>query len=122
MSLELDVSEAIIDLATKKDIQLFRGTGGVWADGRFVDGITADATFIGSVQPNTNENQSLPEGVRTRGLWDVWSTSELKPSKREDGTPADIVMWDGIPHEVYDFKDWSKDGGYWYALVVKVQQ
>ncbi len=119
---DIDVTDAIRYLGLKAKVTLARASGGVWVDGRYAAGASSAVSFTATVQSYADENQTLPEAVRTKRLINVWSTSELKPTKRGEGTPGDVITWNGAPYEVYDFWDRSTDGSYWKALCVAVDQ
>jgi hypothetical protein len=119
----IDLTGAIRRLALASQVTLSRAArGGVYVDGRWVPADATDVQVTAVVQNYTDENQTLPEAVRTKRLIKVWSDSALKPAKRAEGTPGDRISWQGSPYEVYEFWDRSTDGNYWEALCVAVDQ
>lgn len=119
----INLSRAVKRFALTAAVELYRSnTGGNWADGRWVPSSSEVVSLTASVQPNIDEKQDLPDGVRSKRILNVWSTSAIRPVKRIEGTPGDVIVHDGEPYEVYDFKDWSRNGAYWWAMCVAVNQ
>ena len=119
----IDVTNAILRLGLRDQITLKRANqGAAIVDGRYADAATDDVQLFATVQSYQDENQSLPEAVRSKRMINVWSNSEIKPVKRAEGTSPDRVVWNGSEYEVYDFWDRSTDGGYWKALCTAVDQ
>jgi len=119
----IDVTGAVLRLGLRAQVMLKRASiGGQFVDGRSVAAPTDDVLLYATVQSYTDENQSLPEAVRSKRMINVWSNSQIKPVKRADGTDPDRIVWNGSEYEVYDFWDRSTDGGYWKALCTAVDQ
>lgn len=119
----INMTHAITRLGLKAKVQLSRAdAGGNYVDGRWVSAPNSTVDFTATVQSYIDEQQSLPEEVRTKRLIKVWSTSVLKPNKRVEGTTGDLILWNGAPYEVHQFWDRSTDGNYWTAICVAVDQ
>lgn len=114
---------ALRRLAQRAKLALTRyEVGGSWVDGRWVDGSQTPVEFTGVAQSYTDENQELPEAMRLKRLIKVWSTDALRPIRRSEGRPGDVITWNGSPYEVHLFWDRSNDGNYWTAVCVAVDQ
>lgn len=123
INLQNGAGSALKRLAQRAKLTLLRaGSGGNWIDGRWVDVPTTGVEFTGVAQSYTDEKQELPEAQRLMRLIKVWSTSELRPIRRTEGKPGDIIVWNGSPYEVHLFWDRSNDGNYWTAVCVAVDQ
>ena len=97
----------------------FDGTTGLWADGA-----TTASTIRASVQPaKGNELLRLPEALRTKGVVEVISPSELKTANEDDKTGADEITWNGEQWVVQLVDDFSThqsgDLAHYEALAVR---
>lgn len=69
-----------------------------WTAGRAVAGVATDSPFTGSVQPmGGKDRQVLPEGLRQRDGRKVYAPrGTLRTDDQHAGTPADVVVVDGV--------------------------
>lgn len=119
----IDVTGAIRRLGQVSQCTLYRANyGSTIIDGRYVDAPTTGVQFTATVQSYVDEMQNLPEATRTKRMIKVWSTSQLKPTQRSEGTPGDLIEWNGHRYEVEQFMDRSNDGNYWSAICTAVDQ
>lgn len=118
----IDLSDVVRYYALTATVQLLRASVGAWVDGRWTPGARAPVSLTASVQPFMDDTESLPEGQRSRQMLNVWSTSAMRPVRRKEGTPGDIIVHDGAHYEVEEFLDWARNGNYWQARCVKVEQ
>ncbi len=123
INLQNGAGSALKRLSQRAKLLLTRyEVGGSWVDGRWVDGSQTPVEFMGVAQSYTDEKQELPEAQRAKRLIKVWSTSELRPIRRSEGRPGDVITWNGAPYEVSLFWDRSNDGNYWTAVCTAVDQ
>jgi hypothetical protein len=123
INLQNGPGSALRRLSQQAQLTLIRaGESGSWVDGRWVDGFSDGVQFTGVCQAYTDEKEELPEASRMKRLIKVWSTSELRPLRRENGKPGDIIVWNGVAYEVSLFWDRSNDGNYWTAVGTAVDQ
>lgn len=97
--------------------------------GEFVDGVYhKDETpcrfcITGSIQPATNEEiQRLPEGQRTREVFKLYTTHQLRVGDAKQEEEPDIVRWSGKRFEVSAEGAWKHLGNYYKYMLVGVAQ
>ena len=119
----IDLSRAVRHMGVSGDVVLeLYDTPGMWINGRWEAPEGATATIIASVQPAGEDVERLPEGLRTKNAISVFSVSELRPVRRAENEPSDVVRWDGERYEVGFVEDWNINGKYWRAVCTKVDQ
>jgi hypothetical protein len=118
----INLSRAVQRFALTADLQLLRQSSGTYVDGRWVEGALSAVSVTASVQPFAGDRQALPEGMRGREVWSVWSTSELRPVMRADGTTGDYAVFEGKQYQFFELQDWSHNGAYWEGKMAKVDQ
>jgi len=87
--------------------------------GRAVAGATSVLNFSASVQPLTgNERQALPEGLRERGRYYIYTSFALRTEDQTTKTPADEVDLFGKKYKVVLLEPWQNNIlGHYKALV-----
>lgn len=77
--------------------------------------------IIASVQPLSGEElENLREGERSQDFREVYTSTELRPTKPEDGTLGDHVVLDGVEYEVQKCQDWKGVAGFFHVVVARV--
>lgn len=96
----------------QEDLELTRFAAGTrGADGRFVAAGQPAVPFSGSVQPAPGRVlETLEEGERKRGVWLLFTRTELRTADLDAQTPADRVIRvvDGREYEVREVHHWPK--------------
>ena len=64
----------------------------------------------------------LPEGVRSRETWNVWTDCELFNANVQLQREPDILKRNDLEFEVMVVRDWFTQGGYNKATVVRLGQ
>lgn len=78
--------------------------------GRVVTGATSPLSFSGSVQPITgNERQALPEGLRERGRYYLYTDFALRTENQTTKEPADEVDLFGSKYKVVFLEPWQNN-------------
>jgi hypothetical protein len=81
--------------------------------------LAAPFTIEASVQPlRGNEVDRLPEGLRTRELKKLYTSTELNGSA--PGEEPDRVTIDGEVWEVATVERWAELGNYWKVMIAKL--
>ena len=110
------------------DITLTRRPAGSYVSGTWVPAATTATTIRASVQPaKFSSIMRLPEGLRTRGVVDVFSESELLAANEATGIEGDMVSWQGEQWEVQIVDAWldghhAPELGHWRAVAVRVDR
>jgi hypothetical protein len=98
-------------------------TPGMRMGGRWVDSSPITGAATASIQPAIGESlELLPQGTRTTDAIEVWGTSEMRPLRREEGKPADRIVWKGREYSAEVVEDWWQHGRYWFAVCAVVDQ
>ncbi len=89
--------------------------------GRAVAGGTSTLAMVASVQPVTGRDlQRMPEGLRTRELVKLYTTTQLRTADEGAGTVADRFAYRGATWEVQTVEDWADAGNYFKCIAAKV--
>ncbi len=84
-----------------------RGAVGSIVNGEYVPGALTTTAIVISIQPLTDEEMlSLPEGRRTMRHVKAYTATRLQAVDQVNGTPADLVAFDGFDFEVQKVEDW----------------
>jgi hypothetical protein len=98
-----------------------RGKGQI-VKGRHLEARAKQIQATGAVQQaEPKAMDMLPEGTRQDETLSVWTTTRVRTA-RADSHDADILQIRGDRYEVLNVADWSREGGYYQATVVKVGQ
>lgn len=82
--------------------------------------VSEQVHILGQVTPLTgNDIRRLPEGEKPEKYRTVISVEAMRTS--DGGTPADVLVYKGDRYEVQASEDWTDQGGFYKALVRKVQ-
>src|SRR3990167_5222449 len=93
------------------DVTRYRGVAGSYVAGRWTAGAQTSATIRASVQPMpSDEAQDLPEAVRTRGVFNVFSASEMVTLSEAILREEDEVDWNGERLHVLSVDRWQVGG------------
>lgn len=120
---KINLQRAVNRLAIDESIVIENFPAGMRIAGRWVESPAVTASVTASVQVASGEQkQLLPEGLRTTDAIEVWSTSEVRPLKREEGKPTSNVRWNDRVYSVEHYEDWYAHGRYWFAVCSLVDQ
>lgn len=76
-----------------------------------------------SVQPTkTKDLQLLPEGQRSEGAIDIFSTERLFTARLSETRTADNVLYNGVRYEVQVVEDWFDLGGYFRSMATRLDR
>lgn len=80
----------------------------------FAAAITRTDSTIRAVvwDPTPKELQGLPEGMRTRAVKALLTTTELIAAEDPAGRPGDVLTIGGVTYTVYQTENWSAYGYY----------
>lgn len=96
-----------------KTIAVERRQGLTVVDGFQVPGTPSTFNILGHIQQAQSKDlQNLPEGQRTQDWKVLWTATQL--------LNADRVTDGGVEYVVQRIEDWSQDGGFYKALMTKV--
>lgn len=91
-------------------------TGG----GDWVPGTVAAVSLFALVQPvSSKEALLIPEGMRNRGKYMVWSEAVLYPALEAGQRSADVITIEGEPFEVFDVQKWGGDLPHYRSIVLR---
>ena len=83
------------------NVTLKRYAAGAYTNGRWAAGTATESTIIASIQPaKSSELERLPEGLRTKGVREVYTEIPLQTANEKTGVPADRIVWDSEEWEV----------------------
>ena len=110
-------------LGKHEKFTVIRPTGGVRIKGRYIRNEPQEFPANGSVQQADASTQLLlPEGHRGRETLIVHTVCELFGVDVKDQTNADNLILRGRRYEVMMVSDWSREGGFFEATVVRLGQ
>ena len=68
------------------------------------------------------EQQSLPEGLRSRDVRKVFTETEIRTASQAAGTVADLITYDGVTWQVMVVEPWPTPSvlPHYEATVVRV--
>lgn len=90
------------------DVDGVRYDAGTENKGRYVPGATNPIEFSASVQPLTgNEKLTLPEGIREKETYRIYTDFELHTSNEKDKKKADRVTLFGKTFEIVRCDIWQ---------------
>lgn len=93
------------------------------ANGEWVDGVATSTAITGSFQPFPGARlQTLPEGERSQGQLEVYTTAELRTADQHAGTSADRVVYAGVTYEVREVSRWPQLLTHYHARLMRVQE
>lgn len=82
-----------------------------------------DAAITGSVQvPTPYELQTLPEGQRSSQPVLVYTAADVRTVSQYDGTPADVLIIDGVSYRVQSVGEWHPLIGHRRIVATRVQE
>lgn len=91
--------------------------------GETIVGVAASTTVEASVQQlNGDDRAVLPEGLRKRDGWRLYTECEMRPADQHTGETGDRVVIDDITYEVVNTKPYRQLLGHFKVLVVQVQE
>ena len=100
--------------------------GAYGSDGVYVPGSTTTLTVQATVQPlNGKDLQILPEGLRTREAFKLYTATELRTTDQTAGTLSDIVTRGGALYDVQQVGPWLSGSGtlnHHKAIIVRRQE
>lgn len=101
-----------------------RGPKTLGSDGLFTGPVATTLTSLSvSLQPmNGDEQQLLPEGLRTTEVVKIYSRDELRVADAPNGVQSDRVVYKGETYEVFDIQDWNDHGKFFKVLAKKIAQ
>lgn len=115
--------QAVIDCFGSEPFVVVRPQGGERIKGEFVRRAPQRFPADGAWQPADGKVlQMLPEGVRSRETWAVWTDCQLLNADVQHQREPDILERNGCEFEVMIVKDWFREGGYNKAVVVRLGQ
>jgi hypothetical protein len=106
-----------------QDVTVTRPSGGSYVSGRWVDGLNSSLAIVASVQPDRarpNELLHLPEGDRAREGIRLYTETSLRTSNEADGTPADLIEWQGEQWEVVRVESWPLHISHYKVLALRI--
>lgn len=106
-------------------IPVTRSAAGSYTSGRWAAGSTTALSITASVQPVKLKHEELlhlPAGDRNRSAIRVYTPAELRSVNEADGTPADLVTWDGEHWEVVKVDIWSLGVSHYKAIALRVSR
>lgn len=110
-------------LGRDEKFTVIRPTGGVRIKGRYIRNAPQEFPANGSVQQaDPNTQLMLPEGHRGRETLIVHTVCELFGVDVKDQADADNLNLRGRRYEVMMVSDWSREGGFFEATVVRFGQ
>jgi len=116
----LDMGDALgcID----QEICILRTLPGRWINGLYHKNNFPSISVIDAVSmpANAKEIEMLPEGQRTRETISLFSREKIDLTR--DGEEPDMVKVDGVVYEPVWSLNWSRLGGYYQYLCVRVGQ
>jgi len=108
---------------TRRAAGTYDATTGAW-----VAGATSAISIKASVQPaGFCSIMRMPEGLRTKGIVDVWSEDALVAANEATGVEADLLDWQGEQWEVQTVNPWvdghhAPDLSFYKAIAVRVDR
>ncbi len=95
--------------------------GIVNAIGIYVPGADSTLTINACVQPaNGRDIERLPEGMRTKDMYRIYSDALLYSAESPSGRPADVVEYKGDDLRVVRVERWGDVGNYTLALAERI--
>lgn len=89
--------------------------------GRVVAGVAANVTIRACVQPASGRDLLiLEEGLRTRESVSVYTPDAIVGMDDASGAPPDIVQHEGERYQVHTVLNWSRLGGFYKGIAIKV--
>lgn len=90
------------------------------SNGEWVPGSTSDIAAIASIQPAKGAQLAfLDSNQRTGEEMTVYIDTQVFTSKADDGTPADLILWNGEEFKILTVKRWLMTQVYWEAVAVR---
>lgn len=115
--------QAVIDCFGSEPFVVVRPQGGERLKGEYIRRAPQRFNADGAWQPADGKVlMMLPEGIRTRETWVVWTDTPLLNADVRLDREADILERAGCELEVMVVKDWFRAGGYNKAVVVRLGQ
>jgi len=95
-------------MSFRKPIVGTRTQAGSRVKGHFVDGSTSVLNFTASVQPLTgDERETLPEGLREKGAFRLYTDFKLRTDDQKTKDPADRVTLENKEYLVVMLEPWQ---------------
>lgn len=117
--------KAVIDCFGQEPFTVLRPQGGESIKGEYIRRKPKKFSADGAWQPADGKVlQMLPEGVRSRETWQLWTDCELFNADSISSREADIIKRDsdGCEFEVMLIRPWFREGGYNKAVLVRLGQ
>jgi hypothetical protein len=93
------------------------------SDGYSVEAAPVLTPITGSFQPFPGARlQTLPEGERSQGQLEIYTTAELRTADQHAGTSADRVVYAGVTYEVREVARWPQLLAHYQARLMRVQE
>jgi len=103
-----------------------RPSPSTFVDGVFQQPSYSDISFIGSVQPTLNEDEtlSLPAGQRQRGAIKIYSDLELRAGNDRTNVKADKIEFHGFEYEVFIVDNYTNYSGlpHYKSIALKLER
>lgn len=97
-------------LIPRREIQRYRFSGGVWANGRYTSGPETVTNIRASIQPvATQDLQFLTDEERMSGSYTLFTSDSLQSNDDKAGTVADHVEIDGARYRVVHVEKWNNN-------------
>lgn len=98
------------------DIDITRQATGSYVNGRYVEGVSADATIKGTCHAIKDETRpNLPEGVRHTAMRMLHTRETILLDPKADPTKI-LVTYDGIQYQVLMLRN-RDEGGFYKAYL-----
>lgn len=80
----------------------------------------AIAIVAAVIPANGRDLLLLPEDMRTREAVTIFSTFEIRTAEDATGAPPDTIEHEGETYQIQTVQDWSRLGGFWRGVALKV--
>ena len=112
-------------IAESETVSITRRAAGTHdaTSGLYVQGADSAVVATASLQPlSMREIEALPEGIRQRASFKLYTATELHPTDPTTQALGDQFTHNGITYEVTGLQNWSTHGGYFKYIAIKAEQ
>ena len=119
----MSLSQVIDCIGRREPFRVIRPMGGVDVKGEYQRNPPQDFPATGAIQQaDPKMLEKLPEGERSKEALIVFTETELRNVRAAKNGEADILKMRGSEWRVMLLADWSHEGGYYEAVVVRLGQ